>query len=107
MAWWKELPYRGQPPVKGPRPRKKTQTQKQKLRDAIQTVVVSVIGILFCVVMIIFVPNETIGEERNLILLFFFVLGILMVGFATWIEATNKYLSADDLEKPKEEREKE
>ena len=107
MGYWKELPYRGQPPRKWPKPRKKTLTRKQKLRDTIQTIVVSLIGILFCGFMITFVPNATLAEGRNLILLFFFILGILMVGFATWIEATNKYLRADDLDKPKEEREKE
>jgi hypothetical protein len=105
--YWKELPYRGEPPDNTPRPRKpkRNRNSKEKKRDlVIGTVWVALImGAIFCFL------NFASDFQFDLFwkpALFF--IGIFLIPFAlsAGINAWNKYLQTDDLDEPKDTDEK-
>lgn len=107
LAYWRELPYRGQPSKKPPKSRKPRQilTPKEKLRVYFGlALAISIITI--CILSTIYFGSP---DKKDSIVLF---LGIgamtilIMIGVDKGIDAWNKYLRADDLDEPKDTDEK-
>jgi hypothetical protein len=105
LAYWHDVPYRGQPGKKPPKFRKHVRSKREiRLANLILAEVISIIAILI-IVAFFFLPLED-----RIPFAWIFVFGIsillLMIGVAKGIDAWNKYLRADDLDEPKDTDEK-
>jgi len=105
LAYWKDLPYRGES-EKDP-PKVKTRVRSpQEIRRNNMALALMFLMILACMILSIHFSSP---DKRQSILLLFGLGGItllLMAGFAKGIDIWNKYLRADDLDEPKDEDEK-
>jgi hypothetical protein len=99
--YWKELPYRGEPPNNTPKPRKpkrKRNPEEKKRGLVVGTVwVVLIMGAIFC--FLNFASDLTLNQIW-FPALFFISLFLIPFGFNASINALNKYLRADDLDEP-------
>ena len=105
MRYWKEVPYRGQPEKKPPKPPKRVRSQKEIRRRHLNVVVAySIVAILILVAFFFLPPDNRTSFAK--ILIFGSIILLLMVGVDKGIKAWNKYLRADDLDEPKDVNEK-
>ena len=105
LAYWRELPYRGQPSKKPPKPRKRVRNPINIRRAYFNlTLAISIVAILI-LVLISFLPPD---NQKSLaeILIFGLITLLLMIGVAKSIDAWNKHLRADDLDGPQDADEK-
>lgn len=102
--YWKELPYRGQPPDNTPKRRKPKQhrSPKDKRRDFIintMWIVLILAAILFLLYFVFHISLDKIWTPA----LFCISLILIPIGLNAGINALNKHLRADDLDEPKDE----
>ena len=102
MAYWKELPYRGQS-EKNP-PKGKTRVRSpQEIRRTRYSVALSLFMVAACTILTLYFISPDLRDS------FLFIIGmggitlLIMAGLAKGIDAWNKYLHADDLDEPEDE----
>jgi hypothetical protein len=101
LAYWRELPYRGQPSKKPPKPRKRVRSKREiHLAKLNLGVVISIMAILFLAAFY-FLPSEARIPFAQICVFGLSIL-LLISGLAKGIDAWNKYLSADDLDEPQD-----
>ena len=106
LAYWRDVPYRGQPEKKSPKLRKRVRS-KTEIRQAylILAMVILIIAILTLVAFYFLPPEARIPFAQ--ICVFGLSILLLISGLAKGIDAWNKYLRADDLDEPKDADKKE
>jgi hypothetical protein len=102
MGYWKELPYRGEPPDKTPKPRKRKRirTAKEKRRENVISAFIIFISLTFISCLIYFDPNLP-RDQTWKIALFVLAILLLMVGLSAGINTVNKHLRGYDLDDSK------
>jgi len=105
--YWKELPYRGEPPDNAPKNKrpKRNRSRRDILRD-------NIVGLLKLLIICGFIfLMSYLAADRSLERAFgpaLFLIAIVLLPFtlSAGIKTWNKYLRGDDLEEPNDENEK-
>jgi hypothetical protein len=98
MGYWKEVPYRGEPPDTTPKPPKKTRTPREKRRDNIITAFFLLIFLVF-IFLVIFFDQDYPADQKWKIDLILTVITLTMVGFGLSIGAINNYIRNRNLKR--------
>lgn len=105
MGWWKEVPYRGEPPDENPKARKLPKSRKEQIREIIISIGV-IVGCMALFFLIIYFDPHYPREQNLKIAVFGLGMIILMMGLSVGINAWNKYLRGFPRKvRPKEKRE--
>lgn len=104
LAYWKDLPYRGQS-EKNP-PKVKTRVRSpQEIRRTYYSIGLSLFMIVVCAGLTLYFSPPEVRNSLLFIIGMGGVLLLVMAGFAKGIDVWNKYLRADDLDEPEDEYE--
>jgi len=105
LAYWKDLPYRGES-EKNP-PKVKTRARSpQEIRRTYYSMGLSFLMVVVCSGLTLYFSPPDVRNSLLFIIGMGCVLLLIMAGLAKGIDVWNKYLRADDLDEPKDENEK-
>jgi hypothetical protein len=98
--YWKELPYRGEPPDNSPGPRKpKRKRNPNEKRRVLVMWIVIILGAIFS---LFFFASDLPLNRVWMPALFLVAIILIPLGLNAGINALNRYLRADDLNDPKD-----
>jgi hypothetical protein len=102
LAYWKDLPYRGQS-EKNP-PKVKTRVRSpQEIRRTYYSIGLSLFMVVACTALTLYFSSPDVRDSLLFLIGMGGVLLLVMAGLAKGINVWNKYLRADDLDEPEDE----
>jgi len=105
LAYWKDLPYRGESEKNPPKVKARVRSP-QEIRRTRYSIALSLFMVAACTILTLYFISPDLRDSFLFIIGMGGVLLLVMAGFAKGIDLWNKYLRADDLDEPKDENEK-